>query len=99
MNTPSTAPVLPIFLIAEEGVGDYRANPDFIQRFRANWPSIEALGFDARFRRMREYYLAYCEGGFRGGFIDVRQISLVRQPEGGASAGTGRRPQHRSPEP
>lgn len=91
--------MLPTFSIAEERVGDYRANQDFIQRFRANLPSIEALGFDARFRRMREYYLAYCGGGFRGGFIDVRQIFLVRQPEGGAVAGTGRSLPRRSPEP
>ena len=48
-----------------------------------HWPAEEAkaavtLDFDARFRRMWDYYLAYCEGGFRGGFIDVRQISFVR---------------------
>ena len=32
------------------------------------------LGFDERFRRMWEYYLSYCEAGFRAGNIDVRQI-------------------------
>ncbi|NBR11364.1 MAG: class I SAM-dependent methyltransferase [Alphaproteobacteria bacterium] len=43
-------------------------------RFRAAWPDLMPLGFDERFRRMWEYYLAYCEAGFRTGNIDVRQI-------------------------
>jgi cyclopropane-fatty-acyl-phospholipid synthase len=25
------------------------------------------------------YYLMYCEGGFRGGGIDVAQVTLVRR--------------------
>jgi len=40
-------------------------------RFLANWPAIEALGFDANFRRLWEYYLCYCEAGFGSGRIDV----------------------------
>ncbi|MFC4295429.1 class I SAM-dependent methyltransferase [Novosphingobium tardum] len=35
-------------------------------------------GFDARFVRLWRYYLMYCEGGFRGGGIDVAQVTLVR---------------------
>ena len=34
-------------------------------RFHAQWTNINAQGFDERFRRMWDYYLAYCEGGFR----------------------------------
>ncbi|HET7386149.1 MAG TPA: cyclopropane-fatty-acyl-phospholipid synthase family protein [Nocardioidaceae bacterium] len=48
------------------------------QRFCANWPQVRALGFDERFRRMWEFYLAYCEAGFRVGYLDVAQISLGR---------------------
>ena len=40
-------------------------------RFHAAWPSIAPLGFDDRFRRMWDYYLAYCEAGFRIGTVDV----------------------------
>ena len=40
-------------------------------RFMAAWPAIEKLGFDASFKRMWEYYLCYCEAGFRNGAIDV----------------------------
>ena len=35
-------------------------------------------GFDARFARLWQFYLMYCEGGFRGGGIDVRQVTLVK---------------------
>jgi cyclopropane-fatty-acyl-phospholipid synthase len=47
-------------------------------RFIDAWSEIEPLGFDDRFRRMWEYYLAYCEGGFRSGHIDVKQYALAR---------------------
>jgi cyclopropane-fatty-acyl-phospholipid synthase len=41
------------------------------RRFHANWTRIAALGFDARFRRLWDYYLCYCEAGFREGTVDV----------------------------
>jgi cyclopropane-fatty-acyl-phospholipid synthase len=40
-------------------------------RFHAAWPRIAALGFSPRFRRLWEYYLAYCEAGFLARRIDV----------------------------
>ena len=40
-------------------------------RFQAAWPALREQGFDEAFRRKWEYYLAYCEGGFRGGILDV----------------------------
>lgn len=52
------------------------------QRFLANWPSIMPQGFDERFRRMWEYYLAYCEAGFRNGTIDVGLYKLERPARG-----------------
>lgn len=45
-------------------------------RFVAAWPAIEKLGFDASFKRMWEYYLCYCEAGFRNGAIDVGFFKL-----------------------
>ena len=48
------------------------------RRFQRAWPEIQGLGFDTRFKRMWEFYLAYCEAGFRAGSIDVTQVSLVR---------------------
>ncbi len=46
--------------------------------FIEQWPRIQAQGFDERFRRMWLYYLAYCEGGFRQGSIDVGFYMLSR---------------------
>lgn len=41
------------------------------------WPQISAQGFDIRFRRLWEYYLCYCEAGFRQRTIDVGLYKLV----------------------
>jgi cyclopropane-fatty-acyl-phospholipid synthase len=57
-------------------------------RFIRAWPDIAAMGFPERFRRMWEYYLHYCEGGFRAGAIDVGLWQIVHA-EHPASAGTG----------
>jgi cyclopropane-fatty-acyl-phospholipid synthase len=35
-------------------------------------------GFDARFVALWRYYLMYCEGGFRGGGVNVAQVTLVK---------------------
>ena len=48
-------------------------------RFLAAWSTIEPLGFDERFRRMWEMYLAYWEGGFRTGAVNVGQFKLIRR--------------------
>ena len=42
--------------------------------FHEVWPSIQLLGFDTTFRRLWEFYLHYCEAGFRSHYIDVRQV-------------------------
>jgi len=47
--------------------------------FRQAWPNLKPLGFDERFRRLWEYYLAYCEAGFLSGNIDVRQVIFAKQ--------------------
>ena len=46
-------------------------------RFLQAWPTITKLGFDERFKRMWEYYLTYCEIGFRAGTVDVGLYKLV----------------------
>jgi len=48
------------------------------ERFLANWQQVASLGFDETFRRMWEFYLAYCEAGFRVGYLDVHQFALAR---------------------
>lgn len=49
------------------------------ESFQATWPRIAAMGnYDARFKRLWEYYLSYCETGFRAGWTDVGRIVLTR---------------------
>jgi cyclopropane-fatty-acyl-phospholipid synthase len=57
-----------------------------LKRWRARYDDAVAegrlpAGFDERFHRLWRYYLMYCEGGFRGGGIDVVQVTLVRGGE------------------
>ena len=47
---------------------DYaRTLSEWRQRFRTAWPQIRPMGFDDRFKRLWEFYLHYCEAGFRAG--------------------------------
>ena len=55
-----------------------RTLADWQGRFQAAWPEIAKMNFDERFKRMWEYYLAYCEAGFRAGSIDVGQVAIAR---------------------
>jgi cyclopropane-fatty-acyl-phospholipid synthase len=48
------------------------------QRFLARLPEAQALGFDERFLRLWEYYLAYCEGAFLERHISNVQLVLVK---------------------
>jgi cyclopropane-fatty-acyl-phospholipid synthase len=48
------------------------------ETFNARWNEVARLGFDDRFRRMWNYYLASCAGAFRFGICDVTQITLTR---------------------
>jgi cyclopropane-fatty-acyl-phospholipid synthase len=48
------------------------------ESFLTNWPLIAGDRFDHVFKRMWEFYLAYCEAGFRAGYLGVSQVALVR---------------------
>jgi cyclopropane-fatty-acyl-phospholipid synthase len=59
---------------------DYaRTLAEWRRRFLARWEDARALGFDERFRRLWEFYLAYCEAGFATGSTDVVQYLLVKR--------------------
>ena len=44
--------------------------------FNKKWDLIKNQGFDSTFRRMWEFYLSYCEAGFKSKNIDLIQFSL-----------------------
>jgi cyclopropane-fatty-acyl-phospholipid synthase len=46
-------------------------------RFISQDRAVRALGFDQRFMRIWEFYLAYCEAAFAEGNTDVTQYTLV----------------------
>ena len=46
--------------------------------FRDAWPEIERMGYDRAFRNLWEYYLCYCEAGFKTGRTDVGQFVVRR---------------------
>jgi cyclopropane-fatty-acyl-phospholipid synthase len=48
------------------------------ETFLSNWDRVAGGRFDATFRRMWEFYLAYCEAGFRSGYLGVSQLRLAR---------------------
>ena len=65
-------------LVATENFGESYALTllEWRKRFLHMWPQIEKLGFDAPFKRLWEYYLCYCEAGFRSGSVDVGLYSI-----------------------
>ena len=44
--------------------------------FNKKWSLIKNQGFDLTFKRMWEFYLSYCEAGFKSKNIDLIQFSL-----------------------
>ena len=46
------------------------------KNFLGAWEKISPLGFDEYFKRMWEFYLSYCEGGFKSRNINLIQFSM-----------------------
>lgn len=67
------------------GLSYARTLADWNVRFQAEWPRIETMGFPVTFKRLWEYYLSYCEAGFRSGATDVGHYVYARpEASGGA---------------
>ncbi len=67
-----------------QGRAGYGAHyAETLRRWRESYDAAVARGalgqgFDAAFHDLWRFYLMYCEGGFRGGGIDVAQVTLVK---------------------
>ena len=61
-----------------DSYADHYANTLAIWRneFNRKWDLIKKQGFDLTFRRMWEFYLSYCEAGFKSKNIDLIQFSI-----------------------
>ena len=56
---------------------DYAATLEIWRnRFFENIETVESLGFDNVFKRLWEFYLCYCEGGFQEKVISAVQVSF-----------------------
>ncbi len=60
------------------------------ERFMARLPQVRAQGFDERFVRLWEFYLAYCEGGFRERSIGVAHLLMAKPGHRPAASSPGR---------
>lgn len=67
-------------IIGLEEIGHHYAETlaDWRNRFFAQIHQVKALGFDQRFIRMWDYYLCYCEGGFRERSIGTSQVVMAK---------------------
>ena len=66
-------------------INELAFGPDYaetLRRWRADFLArdgqVRQLGFDTRFMRIWEFYLAYCEAAFDTGNTDVIQFTLRR---------------------
>jgi cyclopropane-fatty-acyl-phospholipid synthase len=67
----------------EDRVGFGLSYAETLKRWRERFDAAVEQGrlppeFDQNFIDLWRYYLMYCEGGFRGGGIDVAQVTLVK---------------------
>jgi cyclopropane-fatty-acyl-phospholipid synthase len=60
------------------GMSYARTLAEWRQRFHAAWPRLRQSGLDEVFGRKWDYYLAYCEAGFRARAIDVGLYRITR---------------------
>lgn len=69
---------LALLHLEDFGASYARTLAEWRRRFHARREQVRALGFDARFLRLWDFYLAYCEGGFRERSIGVAHLLLAR---------------------
>ncbi|MCX6633339.1 MAG: cyclopropane-fatty-acyl-phospholipid synthase [Candidatus Solibacter sp.] len=78
MASLGRATSLGLFHAEDMGAHYARTLAAWRERFHAHAPEVRALGFDERFQRMWDYYLAYCEGAFLERHISVAQLLLTK---------------------
>jgi cyclopropane-fatty-acyl-phospholipid synthase len=79
MEAKTRACDLALTHLEDFGISYARTLEAWRRRFLAHLPQARAQGFDERFIRMWEFYLAYCEGGFRERSIGVAHLLLTKR--------------------
>ena len=57
----------------------YQTLETWRENFNKKWSEIKSLGYSDDFRRMWNFYLSYCSGGFKAKTIDVYQIDFSKK--------------------
>ena len=90
LDIMTRATTLRLYGLEEIGFDYARTLAEWRRRFMAKLPAVRELGYSDVFIRMWEYYLCYCEGGFRERAIG--DVQLVLGKPGNRSAVGGARP-------
>ena len=69
---------LALVRLEDFGISYARTLEAWRERFLGSLGQVRGQGFDERFIRSWEFYLAYCEAAFRAGNTDVMQFTLVK---------------------
>ena len=85
LDAKSRSTDLALVHLEDFGPSYARTLHDWRERFTANREQARAQGYDERFLRMWEFYLAYCEGGFLERSIGVAHLLLAKPGYRGAS--------------
>jgi cyclopropane-fatty-acyl-phospholipid synthase len=78
LGAAARASDLKLFHLQDIGPSYARTLAAWRERFHAALPRVRALGYDERFVRMWDFYLAYCEAGFRERSTGDVQMLLVK---------------------
>tara|TARA_Y100001935_G_scaffold26595_1_gene20109 strand:+ start:1308 stop:2477 length:1170 start_codon:yes stop_codon:yes gene_type:complete len=68
------------FLVKNQMADSYHQTLEiWRQNFNLKWDKIKNLGYSDEFKRMWNFYLSYCSGGFKAKTIDVFQIDFIKK--------------------
>jgi cyclopropane-fatty-acyl-phospholipid synthase len=86
LSAKTRASDLQVLALQDFGLSYARTLHAWRTRFMTRLNEVRALGYDERFIRLWEFYLAYCEGGFRERSIGVAHLLLGRPGADGGAA-------------
>lgn len=86
LSAKTRASDLQVLALQDFGLSYARTLHAWRTRFMTRLTEVRALGYDERFIRLWEFYLAYCEGGFRERSIGVAHLLLGRPGADGGAA-------------
>jgi cyclopropane-fatty-acyl-phospholipid synthase len=85
LEAKSAASDLALIRLEDFGLSYARTLAAWRQAFLASLDAVRRLGFDERFIRLWEFYLTYCESGFRERSIGVSHLLFARPGQRGGT--------------